>query len=219
MISPVSSTESVVCVMYATFASAGRSRASASATSWTRIVESGRLSHRPDHFLVPGVADQDHRVPVGCVAARLDVHLRDERARGVDHVVVQLGGVRVHGGGDPVRREHDGRALREPPRPRRRSRPRARGRARRARCGRSACARRRAARAGRAACRRCRRPAQPRRNSRAARPEDPLHHQSQCRPRVLGRLPASRRSGMRLVSVRDGLHELRPREQRRRKVL
>jgi hypothetical protein len=41
MISPVSSTESVVCVMYATFASGGRSSASASATDCTRIVDSG----------------------------------------------------------------------------------------------------------------------------------------------------------------------------------
>ena len=41
MISPVSSTESVVCVMYATLASAGSSSASASSTDCTRIVDSG----------------------------------------------------------------------------------------------------------------------------------------------------------------------------------
>ena len=47
---------------------------------------SGRLAHRPDDLLVAVVADQHDRVPVGGVAARLDVHLRDERAGRVDRV-------------------------------------------------------------------------------------------------------------------------------------
>ena len=41
MISPVSSTESVVCVMYASFASAGKSSVSASWTDSINTVASG----------------------------------------------------------------------------------------------------------------------------------------------------------------------------------
>ena len=38
-----------------------------------------RFAHRPDDLLVAGVADQDDRVAVGGVAARLHVDLRHER--------------------------------------------------------------------------------------------------------------------------------------------
>ena len=92
--------------------SAGRSSASASADVLHEDRRLGRLAHRPDDLLVALVADQDHRVPVVGVAARLHVHLRDERAGRVDHVVPQRGGVRVHGRGDAVRRVDDRRARR-----------------------------------------------------------------------------------------------------------
>ena len=68
-----------------------------------------RLAHRPDDLLVAGVADQEHRVAGGGVATCLDVHLRDERAGRVDHVVPELLRVRVHGRRDAVRGVDDGR--------------------------------------------------------------------------------------------------------------
>ena len=71
----------------------------------------GRLAHRPDDLLVAGVADQDDGVAVGGVTARLDVHLRDERAGRVDRLQVALRRVREHGRSDPVRREDHGLAL------------------------------------------------------------------------------------------------------------
>ena len=102
MISEVSSTDSVVCVMYAR-RDIGRERQRlglGDVLHEHRCVR--RLAHRPDHFLVALVADQDHGVPVCRVPPRLDVHLGHEGARRVDHVVVQLRGVRMHGGGDAV---------------------------------------------------------------------------------------------------------------------
>ena len=65
----------------------------------------------PDDLLVPLVADEDDGVPLVRVAARLHVHLRHERADRVDHVVAELGRVRVDGGCDAVRGVDDGRAL------------------------------------------------------------------------------------------------------------
>ena len=58
-----------------------------------------------------GVADEHDRVALGRELLGLDVDLGDQRAGGVDRVQAPLGGVRVHAGGDPVRREHDRRAL------------------------------------------------------------------------------------------------------------
>ena len=66
MISEVSSTDSVVWVMYAT----GVRRGAPGPRPRRRPDEHrgvGRFSHRPDHLLVPGMADQDDRVAVGGV--------------------------------------------------------------------------------------------------------------------------------------------------------
>ncbi len=56
------------------------------------------------------VADQNHGVALVGVAARLNVHLGDERADGVDDVVPELRGVGVDGGRDAVGRVDDRRA-------------------------------------------------------------------------------------------------------------
>ena len=111
MISPVSSTESVVWVTYASFESAGRSRASDLLDRLDEQRRVRRLAHGPDDLLVPLVADEDDRVALVGVAAGLDVHLRDERADCVDDVVPELRGVRVHRRRHPVRGVHDGRAV------------------------------------------------------------------------------------------------------------
>ena len=58
-----------------------------------------------------GVPDQEDRVPVRRVPARLDVHLGHERAGGVDRVQPARLRVRVHGRRDAVRREDDRLAL------------------------------------------------------------------------------------------------------------
>ncbi len=71
-----------------------------------------RLAGRAHDLLVPLVADQQNRVSVGGVAARLDMHLRHERARGVDRVQPARLGVAVHLGRDAVRREDDRLAFR-----------------------------------------------------------------------------------------------------------
>ena len=55
-----------------------------------------RFAHRPDHLLVAGVADQDDPVALGGKAARLGVHLRNERAGGVDRQQSELRAARVH---------------------------------------------------------------------------------------------------------------------------
>jgi hypothetical protein len=72
----------------------------------------GCLAHRADDLLVAGVADQDDRVARRRVPARLDVHLRHERAGGVDHVVREPRRVCVHGRRHPVRGVDDRRSLR-----------------------------------------------------------------------------------------------------------
>ena len=112
MISDVSSTESVVWVMYASRASAGQVERLRLGDVLDEHGRLGRLAHRPDDLLVAGMADQDDRVAVGCVPPGLHVHLRHERAGRVDHVVAELGGGRVHGRRDAVRRVDDRRALR-----------------------------------------------------------------------------------------------------------
>ena len=83
-ISRVSSTESVVCVMYASGASVGqleRLRVGDRLDEHDRV---GRLAGRALDLLVSGVADQHDRVAAPRVAPRLRVHLRHERARRVD---------------------------------------------------------------------------------------------------------------------------------------
>ena len=103
MISAVSSTDSVVCVTYATRAR----RAELERLGLGDVLDEdrrvGRLAHRADDLLVVGVADQEHGVTVRRVAPRLDVHLRHERAGRVDHVVPEGARVLVHGRRDAVR--------------------------------------------------------------------------------------------------------------------
>ena len=69
------------------------------------------LPCRADDLLVPGVADEDDRVPLLGVPPSLDVHLRDEGTRRVDDVVPERPRVVVHGRRHAVRRVHDRRAL------------------------------------------------------------------------------------------------------------
>ncbi len=167
MISDVSSTDSVVCVTYASRASGGNSSRSDVLDGLDEDDRLRRLAHRADDLLVALVADQDDRVAGGGVAPRLHVHLGDERARRVDRAQLPRGGVRVHRRRDAVRREDDRLALRAPRSPRRRRPRRApRDRARRAGCGRSACGRRPAARTARVPSRPSRPRARPRRSSR-----------------------------------------------------
>ena len=61
MISPVSSTDSVVCVTYASFASVELERLDVG-DRFDEDDRVGRLAHRADHLFVAGVADQDDRV-------------------------------------------------------------------------------------------------------------------------------------------------------------
>jgi len=71
----------------------------------------GGLAGRPDDLLVTLVADEQDRVAVRGVASRLHVHLRHERARGVDRAQAPCLRVPVHGRGDPVGRQDHGLAL------------------------------------------------------------------------------------------------------------
>ena len=66
----------------------------------------GPLAERPDHLDVVGVADERDQVAAVGVAPRLRVHLRDERADGVDDAQPALLAVLLHRRRDPVRREH-----------------------------------------------------------------------------------------------------------------
>ena len=72
----------------------------------------GRLAERALHLLVPRVSDEDQCI-AGCgVAARLRVHLRHQRAGGVDRRQAQLFRLAADCRGDAVSREDDGRAVR-----------------------------------------------------------------------------------------------------------
>ena len=73
----------------------------------------GRLAERALDLLVPRVSDEDERVAGFGVAARLRVHLRHERAGRVDRRQAQLLRLAADCRGDAVRREDDGRALRD----------------------------------------------------------------------------------------------------------
>ena len=109
-ISRVSSTDSVVCVMYAS----GVSRQLDGLGVGDRLDEDGRvrrLAGRSLDLLVSGVADQHDRVAALRVALRLRVHLRHERARRVDRRQLALERLDPHGRGDAVRGEDDRRAL------------------------------------------------------------------------------------------------------------
>ena len=71
----------------------------------------GRLAHRALDLLVAVVADEDDRVARGGEAARLDMHLRDERAGRVDRLQPQRPGVLVHDRRHAVRGEDRDRPL------------------------------------------------------------------------------------------------------------
>jgi hypothetical protein len=72
----------------------------------------GSLAHGADDLLVALVADEDDRVALVGVASCLHVHLRDERAHGVDHVVAQLLRVRENRRRDAVGGVDDRRSAR-----------------------------------------------------------------------------------------------------------
>src|SRR5690242_2397186 len=104
MMSRVSSTESVVCVRYATLEGSGTSReATASAFATTRM----RWGASPS---VP-MTDQHDGVALAGVTDRLQVHLGDEGTGGVDHAQAAPARLVAHGGRDPVRAEDDGRVV------------------------------------------------------------------------------------------------------------
>ena len=138
-----------------------------------RLDHDGRLrplAPRPDHLDVVGVADERDEVAAVGVPPRLGVHLRDERADGVDDAQPAALAVLAHGRRDAVRREDADRTggdlvlvidedRAEPLEPA----------ARRGRCGRSRGGRRPAARAARAGARRSRSRGRPRRRTSAAR--------------------------------------------------
>ena len=89
MISPVSSTESVVCVTYASLRVRGEVERLGLLDGLDENRRLGRLAHRADDLLVPLVADEHDGVALVGVAPRLHVHLRHERADRVDDVVVE----------------------------------------------------------------------------------------------------------------------------------
>ena len=70
-----------------------------------------RLAERPLHLLVVGVADQHDAVAVAREAPRLDVHLVDEGAGGVDDAQLPRVGIGAHLRRDPVRGEYDEAAV------------------------------------------------------------------------------------------------------------
>ena len=174
MISFVSSTESVVCVMYASGRAGGERDALRVGDRLDEHDRVRRLAGRALHLLVAGVADEHDRVAALGEPARLRVHLRHERARRVDRRESARGCSVAHRGSDAVRGEDDGRPFGhvvDRVDEDRAALPRAR--ARRASCGRSACARRRASRTARARARLSRRPARHPRSSPAERPGGP----------------------------------------------
>ena len=67
----------------------------------------GRLARRADDLVVTGMPDKDHAVAGVGEAPHLNVHLRHERARGVDRCQVPVGSLAVDLGRDAVRREDE----------------------------------------------------------------------------------------------------------------
>ena len=111
MIARVSSTDSVVCEMKATRSGSSTSSALDVLLGLDQHDVVGRLAHRALDLLVAGVADQHDRVALGGELLRLDVHLGDQRAGGVDRLQLARAGVRVHARRDAVGGEDDGLAL------------------------------------------------------------------------------------------------------------
>ena len=71
------------------------------------------LALRPDHLHVVGMADERDDVARVRIPARLGVHLRDERADGVDDTQAACRAVLTDGRRDAVRREHADLARRD----------------------------------------------------------------------------------------------------------
>jgi DNA-binding CsgD family transcriptional regulator len=76
------------------------------------LYASRRYAQCADGLVVAWLADEEDVVPGGVKPPCLPVHLRDQRARRVDHREVAAGGLLVLGGRRAVRREDDDRALR-----------------------------------------------------------------------------------------------------------
>ena len=184
MISVVSSTESVVCVMYASCSVRGSGSSATSSSVCTSTISSGASPIVPDDLLVAGVADQEDRVALRrrsaaprCAPWSRAGRWRRSRAAGAAR---RCGAPRARRRGPRARWS---RPPARPPRSRRRSRPAARAAARRGCCARSACARRSAGRAARASARRPRRRARRPRNTRAgARAADGMDGWPKTRP-------------------------------------
>ena len=131
----------------------------------------GRLAERALDLLVALVADQQDVVVLGREPHGLLVHLRDQRAGGVDRLQRPRRGRGVHGRARRRARRTRRARPRAPRRSRpRRSRPARRASRRRACCGRSPCARTRARRSARAPSRRRRPRGRRRRSTREERP-------------------------------------------------
>ena len=111
MIVRVSSTDSVVCEMYATRLGIVDLERVDVGLGLDEHDVLGRLPHRALDLLVAVVADEHDRVAVGGELLRLDVDLRHERARRVDRRQAALGRLRVHRRRHAVRGEDGRRAL------------------------------------------------------------------------------------------------------------
>ena len=171
MQSRVSSTESVVCVRYATLLGIGHLEVFDLLGMGDHEHPLGRLAHGAHHLVVVGVADEDDRVALARVADRFEVDLGHQRARGVDHAQAAPLGLLAHRRRDAVGAEDHGRVVRAPRPARPRSgRPWRAAPRRRGGCARSPCARTRAAGTPTGPARRCRWPAPRPRRSRGARP-------------------------------------------------
>jgi len=71
-----------------------------------------RLAERPDHFHVLAMAHEHDRVAVAGVLERLQMHLRDQRAGGVERAQPALARLGAHRGRHAVRRKDDHGAVR-----------------------------------------------------------------------------------------------------------
>ena len=105
-ISAVSSTDRVVCVRTATFARGSRSRRVHVLDRRDEAHAVGGFAHGALDFFVALVADHQDRVALAAVAHRLDVDLRDERARCVDDREAALAARLPDRRRDSVRRIH-----------------------------------------------------------------------------------------------------------------
>ena len=128
----------------------------------TSTIESGASPIVPTTSSCPAWPIEHDRVALGGVAARLDVNLRHERARGVDRVSARAAALSCTDGATPCAERTTVAPSGTSSRCRRRSRRAPRARGRRAGCGRSACGRRPGRRRARARARPSRPPARTR---------------------------------------------------------